>query len=94
MTPKILTIGVTALLLMSFAVMAPTTSSFVGVPDDPIEDLAPTPEPTPDAKKCHPKAKYKNHGQYVSCVAKNKDLRGPGPGNSSAAKSNIGKKHK
>lgn len=48
----------------------------------------------PDGGMCDPLGEYKNHGEYVSCVAQDKDSRGPGPGNSSAAHSSIGKKIK
>lgn len=45
------------------------------------------PEPT---KTCDPNANWKNHGEYVSCVAK---LHQGGSTVSAAARSDVGKKH-
>lgn len=45
----------------------------------------------PDDLNCDPAATYDNHGQYVSCVARNKNERANPPGNSDAAQSEIGK---
>lgn len=59
------------------------------------DNSSPSPTPTPTTSPfCDPGANWKNHGAYVSCVARFE----PGPhrlggkGNSVAAKSSVGKK--
>lgn len=64
----------------------------VGPSVSPSPTIFNTHKPSKDEKEeeCNPEEKYKNHGEYVSCIAR--EHRG-GEEVSDAARSDIGKKH-
>jgi hypothetical protein len=72
--------------LLSIATIAPEPSQ------TPAPSASPTltPSSTPSTAPCDPDGDWKNHGQFVSCVAKEHE---GGDEVSEAARSDVGKKH-